>query len=326
MRKAATTAVIAVIFSSLMFGALGACTRYFHNDCGLSSSDIVVIRLTVSGLGLLIVLALFAREHLKIRKKDIPFMFIFGVFKFLTDVTFFFAQNNTSLCLATLLQMTAPYFVMVLSLIMFKERITMPKLMAMCVGSIGCVLVTGILFGEVDAKTEGIFAAIFSGLCIAMFFIGNRMAIDRDIRPTTMLLYTTLFADLIALPLAVEHGESFSAILTPTGIGVALAFGLIMTLIPYYILTWSTLHIEPTVISMISVLEVGAAAVVGYLMFGEDLTAFHILGIALVILSVILINVKLRLDYIKRYGKYVSPWLNSAWCPSRFSYRNITER
>ena len=45
MGKAAKTAVIGVIFSSLIFGALGMCTRYFQNDCGLSSSDIVVIRL-----------------------------------------------------------------------------------------------------------------------------------------------------------------------------------------------------------------------------------------------------------------------------------------
>ena len=72
------------------------------------------------------------------------------------NITFFFAQGTASLCLATLLQMTAPYFVMVLSLILFREKITMPKLIAMCVGSIGCVLVTGILFGEVNAKTEGI--------------------------------------------------------------------------------------------------------------------------------------------------------------------------
>ncbi len=322
MGKAATTAVMGVVFSALMFGMLGICTRYFQRDCGLSSSDVVVIRLTVSGLGLLIILALFARDHMKIRKKDIPFMFIFGLFKFLTDVTFFFAQGTASLCLATLLQMTAPYFVMVLSLILFREKITMPKLIAMCVGSIGCVLVTGILFGEVNAKTEGVLAAIFSGLCISLFFIGNRMAIDRDIRPTTMLLYTTLFADLIALPFAIEHGESFAVILNPTGIGTALAFGLIMTLIPYYLLTWSTLHIEPTVISMISVLEVGAAAVVGFLMFGEDLTLLHILGIALVILSIILINVKLRLDYIKRYGKYVSPLLKFTMAPFKLLKQN----
>ena len=57
------------------------------------------------------------------------------------------------------------------------------------------------------------------------------------------------------------------------------------------------------------------AVIFSSLMFGEDLTAFHILGIALVILSVILINVKLRLDYIKRYGKYVSPLVKFGMVP-----------
>ncbi len=61
MKGKAATAVMAVIFSSLMFGALGLCTRYFK-DCGLSSNDVVVIRLTISALGLVVLLALFARE------------------------------------------------------------------------------------------------------------------------------------------------------------------------------------------------------------------------------------------------------------------------
>ena len=81
MDKNEMTAVIAVIISSIMFGALGVCTRYFHDDCGLSSIEIVLIRLTVSALALFIILALFDRAKLKIRKKDIPFMAFFGIFK-----------------------------------------------------------------------------------------------------------------------------------------------------------------------------------------------------------------------------------------------------
>ena len=305
MKGKAATAVMAVIFSSLMFGALGLCTRYFR-DCGLSSNDVVVIRLTISALGLSILLALFAREQLVLKKKYIPFMILFGLFKFLTDLTFFHAQGEISLCLATLLQMTAPYFVMIFSLFLFRERITGPKLIAMVVGSIGCVMVTGVLFGRVDANTNGILSAILSGLFISMFFIGNRIALEKDIGPATMLFYTTLFADLIALPFA-HVGHVFDALSTPTGLMAGLALGLLMTLIPYYLLTWSSLHIEPTIVSMISVLEVGAAAVVGYFAFNEPLDVPHIIGIALVVLSIILVNVKIRLEYLKRYGKYISP-------------------
>ena len=262
--------------------------------------------MTVSAIGLFVLIFLFARDGLKVRKKDIPFLVIFGLFKLLTDVTFFFAQVNMTMCLATLLQLTAPYFVMVLSLILFKEKITLKKLMAMAVGTTGCVLVTGVLFGDVSARTEGVICAILSGLFISMFFIGNRMAIDRDIRPTTILFYTTLFADLMALPF-INAGDVIGAVSTPEGLGMALALGIIMTLIPYYLMTWSSFHIEPTIVAMISVLEVVFASIVGFIVFNEQLDIPHIIGMGLVIMSIILINVKIRLEYIKRYGKYVSP-------------------
>ena len=316
MDKNEMTAVIAVVISSVMFGALGVCTRYFHDDCGLSSIEIVLIRLTVSALALFIILALFDRAKLKIRKKDIPFMAFFGIFKFLTDMSFFYAQNNISLCLATLLQMTSPFFVMIISLFIFRERITLSKLFAMGVGAMGCVLVTNVLFGRLNANAEGIIAAIFSGLCFSLFFIGNKAAIDRGIRPVTMLLVTTVVADVIAVPFS-DLGRTLEAVSTPAGLGMALAFGVLMTLIPYYLLTWSSLYLGPTVLSMISTLEVVAAAVVGYMLFNETLDIPHVIGITLVILSIVLINVRIRIGYFRRMEKYVPLLVRRGMVPER---------
>ncbi|MBO7409476.1 MAG: DMT family transporter [Candidatus Methanomethylophilaceae archaeon] len=231
---------------------------------------------------------------------------LFGGFKLLSDLTLFNAQNNITLCLATLLQMTAPYFVMIFSMFLFKEKLTLKKMIAMAVGSVGCVLVTGILFGEVDANTEGVISAILSGLFFGMFFIGNRVAVDRDIRPGTTLFYTTVFADLIALPF-INHADVLDAVIDPKGAVMALSLGILMTLIPYYLITWSSLHLEPAISSMISTLEVGAAAVVGYVVFRDVLTVSHVIGIVLVLSSIIVVNAKIRTEYIKRYGKYISP-------------------
>ena len=316
MEKNEITAVIAVVISSVLFGALGICNRYFHEDCGLSSTEIVVIRLTVSALVLFIILALFNRAKLRIRLKDLPFIAFFGIFKFLSDVSLFYAQINVSLCLATLLQMTSPFFVMILSLFIFRERITSSKMFAMAIGAIGCVLVTNVLFGDVSANIEGILAAIFSGLCYSMFFIGNKVAIDRGIRPVTMLLVATVIADIIAIPFS-DLGRTIEAVSTPTGIGAALAFGVLMTLVPYYLITWSSLYIGPTVVSMVSTLEVVAAAVVGYVVFSEALDIPHFIGIVLVILSIVLINVRIRIGYFRRMGRYVPLLVRKGMAPDR---------
>jgi len=308
------SAVLAVIFSSLSFGCLGICVRYFLNDCSLGPISVVFIRLTFSAAGLFIVLLIVGRDMLKIRLKDIPFMVFFGIFKILADGMFFFAQDNMSLCLATLLQMTSPYFVMFFSLILFKEKITMAKMLAVGVGTIGCVLVTDVLFGELNVNVIGLTAAVLSGLCFSMFFIGNKMANDKGFRPATILFYTTLAADLMAIPFADLSGTA-QALSTVNGWAAALALGIFMTLIPYFLLTWSSSRMDPTVISIISVLEVVGASVVGYFLFNEILDVPHFIGIALVVASIVLINVQLRKIYFKKYGKFIDPVIKLATWP-----------
>ena len=66
MRK---TAVLAVIMGSVMFGSLGVPIRYFQQDCGLPALDSVAIRMTVSAIGLFVLIFLFARDGLKVGRR-----------------------------------------------------------------------------------------------------------------------------------------------------------------------------------------------------------------------------------------------------------------
>ena len=65
-------------------------------------------------------------------------------------------------------------------------------------------------------------------------------------------------------------------------------------------------------LSTVTIIEVGAAAVVGLFAFNETLDVPHIIGIALVILSIILVNVSIRTLYRRMYGTYLKPVLDLA--------------
>ena len=310
MKKERAMAIVLMAVGASLFGFLGLCTRYFMGDRGIGPLDTVAIRLFVASLFLLLILALASRSSLKIHRKDIPVFIVFGIFKFMSDVTYFYAQDNITLCLATLLQMTAPYYVMVVSLFLFREKITMKMLVAMVMSSIGCVLVTGVLFGSMDARVEGIFSALLSGLFFGMFIIGGRVMHLRGIRPETGLFYVLLVADIIAIPF-IDIGGIGEAVSDFEGITAALAIGVMMTLIPFYIYTWCSSYLEPTLASMISILELVVAAVVGFVFFSEALSPVNILGITIVIASVMLINLRIRKGYRKRFGEYVPPGLSA---------------
>ena len=311
MEKNRLMAILAVVTGATAFGFLGLFSRYFMVTRGLGAMDTVMIRVTFSLVVLLPILLAFNRDSLKISRKDVPVFLIFGFFKFLSDLTFFYAQSKVTLCLATLLQMTAPFYVMFISLVLFREKLTLKKMIALTMTVAGCVMVTGVLSGDVSAEFTGVISALVSGLFFGMFMIGGRITYLRDIKPEVGLFYTFLVADVIALPF-IDLGGIAEAVMDPEGLFYALMLGVAMSLIPFYLYTWSVQYLEPSLSSMISVLEVVTAAVVGFALFGERLGLINVAGMPLVIVSIILMNLTIRIGYRKKYGKYIPPAQRSA--------------
>ncbi|MBQ7701897.1 MAG: hypothetical protein IJT54_05785, partial [Candidatus Methanomethylophilaceae archaeon] len=62
MEKRQLYAAIAVVVGASLLGFLGVCSRYFMDDCGLRSLDVVLIRLSVVVTVLLLILAIFTRS------------------------------------------------------------------------------------------------------------------------------------------------------------------------------------------------------------------------------------------------------------------------
>ena len=302
MDRKRLVAIMAVIIAAVMFGFTGVFSRFFYNERGIGPMEVTLIRVLVSAAVMLIVLGILARDHLRINRKDIPLMIAFGAFKMGADVTFFYSQETISLCLSTLLQMTAPYYVMLLSLVIFKEKLTIKKLICICIGTIGCIFVTGILYGNLTVRAEGILSAILSGVFIGLFTICGKVSNDRGIKPSTSLFYSMLIATLLTIPFS-DIGEAVNAVSDPVGLGNALALGILITLVPYFLFVWSTQYIEPTVAIVISVSEVVTAAIVGFVLFDEEITAFGIVGMILIMASVVLMGIKFRNYFRNKFAK-----------------------
>ncbi len=295
--------VSAILIATTCFGFLGLFNRFLQNDFGLASIDVTFVRLSVASIVLLIVLAIFAPKTLHITLKDIPYIILFAVFKLLSDLFLFNAQTTTSLSLATLLQMTSPYFIMIFSFLIFKERITAKKFIAAIVASIGCVLVTHVVTGHLSLDAAGILSGIMSGLCYGLFLLGNKVYYDRGMNPAASLFYTFAFASVMILPFI--HFEPLGNAFTDvTGLGACIVFGIILTLVPFYLLAISLRYLEPTTVSVLGVMELVASTMVGFFFFNEVLEPIDIGGILLVIAAIFIINAEIFLWFRKKYGEY----------------------
>ena len=292
-------AALFVALSAASFGFLGVPVRFLH-DNGFAPLDITAVRLFVTTIALVIVALVVDRGLFKVRKRDLLFFILFGFFKLMSDVTLFRAQVTIDLSLSTLLQMTAPYYVLVISLFLFRERITLMKILAMLVAFIGCIFVTGVITGGMHSLDfVGVASALISGLFFGLFTIGCKLSSDKGYKPVTTMMYTFLFASLMTIPFAndVKVVESFVDVHLILGV---LSLGILMTLITFFVSTWGVQKLEASKVSLISVMEVITACIVGYFLFDEEMTVLNIIGMSLVVASIVIMDLKINREIRKR--------------------------
>ena len=120
----------------------------------------------------------------------------------MSDVTYLNANLHRAF-LATLLQMTAPYYVLAFSFFLFKEKVTAKKLFAVLIAFVGCVLVTGVLTGGTEGMNLfGIVCAMLSGLFYSVYIVGCKISSNHGHHPTTTMIYVFLTASLLTIPFA----------------------------------------------------------------------------------------------------------------------------
>ena len=194
-------AVAVVATGAIIFGFVGLPIRVL-NDLGMGAMEIAMVRLGITTIGIAVIALLTDRSALRMDSaKDLVLLVMVGVSKFLTDIACLNAQISIELSLATLLQMTAPCYVMVFSRLLFGEGITVPRIVAVAVAFVGCVLVTGVLTGDIDnMDIFGLVCGILSGLFFSLYLVGCKVCSNHGHSTTTVIFYVFLVASLLTIP------------------------------------------------------------------------------------------------------------------------------
>jgi len=289
MRKVAP---LFILISGILWGCIGLFVRPL-NEAGLHSMEIVAIRAFVTLISMFIFLLVFDRSLLKIHLKDIWCFFGTGICSIVFfNFCYFSCISLTSLSVAAVLLYTAPVMVMVLSFLLFKEPLSIFKIVALIMTIPGCVLVTGVFGNSQTVSYNGILVGLGAGLGYALYSIFGRFAIERGYGSLTITFYTFLFAS-VACCFIVDY----RAILTVTTSDFKMAllcgsFGIICTVLPYLLYTLGLNYTDNGKASIIASIEPVTASLLGVLVFHEKISACGILGIAFVILGVIICNIK----------------------------------
>ena len=248
----------------------------------LSSTVILALALLIKGKGI----SLF-----RISRRGLFSCMLIGVIsQAFYNVCYMNTIEQNGMATAAVFLYTSPVYVALLSRLFFREPLTGNKILAIVMNIVGCVLtVTGGVFSEMRISAFGLVMGLLAGFTYALLPILSRTGASEE-NPYTAAFYGQLFGALMLFFL-IRPYQNPGTEFTWQIILVLIGFGLIPSALAYIVYYGGMSRItETSKVPVIASVETVVAAVIGLVAFGQTLGAVKILGIALVLCSIAVMN------------------------------------
>ena len=233
----------------------------------------------------------FLLVFVKVRKKDLGGklpardtlrLIVTGAMIGINWMLLFEAYNHTTVAVATLCYYMQPTIVILLSPLVFKERLTGKKAVCAAVSIIGMALVSGVIgTGGQSGSIRGILLGLGAACFYSAVVISNKKirGIDAYRRTTVMLLS----AGLVMVPyLLLTNGFRSGAVSLPAVI-LLLVLGIVHTGIAYSLYFGSMDGLKVQTIAVLSYIDPVSALLFSALLLREPLSIPSVVGAVMII-------------------------------------------
>jgi len=283
---------VLIILSGTFWATMGLFVRSL-GEYGFDSFQISAFRLLVAALGFIILLAIQDRRGFRLQMRDLPLFLGLGTGSIaVMTCCYFTAIRLLTMSAAAILLYTSPIWVMLMSILFFRERITTRKIIALACAFAGCALVSNIGRGSINLV--GIGVGVASGVAYGLYSILGSIAL-RKYSPYTVTAYTFAIAALSVTAIA-QPADMLQKISTaenlPHLLGLVLATGIVTAVIPYLLYTMGLKAVEPSRAAILATSEPMMATVIGMIVYQEGMNLASGTGIACILLAIIILNSK----------------------------------
>jgi drug/metabolite transporter, DME family len=282
-------AFLFVAAGASLWGIIG----YFVKELasiGYTPLQIVFLR-AISALLFFFLWIIFYRPRLlRIKWEDSWYFFGTGVLSVsFFNYCYFTTIQHSSLAIAAILLYTAPAFVLLISIFVFKEQLTWKKLTALFLTFLGCTFVSGLFSGNFsELSWTGFITGLGAGFGYSLYSIFGKLA-GKKYETLTISFYTFLFAMIVLFPISGIYSSEIS-VLQLNVLGYTAGLGLFPTVLAYWFYTQGLKQLEASKASIISTVEPVVATIMGLLLYKESLSSIQMTGILLVLSAVLLIK------------------------------------
>ncbi len=282
-----------IILAGIFWGSMGIFVRGLTALAGFTSIQIVCVRLAVAALTFALILLIKDARGFRIRIKDIPLFLGLGFCSILFFTTCYFtAIRMMTLSIAAILLYTSPIWVMLLSLLLFHEKMTRPKFVALVISFLGCIFVSGIGSGGSAVTPAGILIGLGAGLGYGLYSILGTLALRRYSTYTvTAYTFITAAAGSLFISSLPDLWHKITACTSKPYLYILIVLtGLVTAVIPFLLYTLGLEQVEASRAAILATIEPMVATLIGVVVFHEYLTVLSVLGILCILAAIVLLN------------------------------------
>ncbi|MCI7370032.1 MAG: DMT family transporter [Firmicutes bacterium] len=284
MNKDYFKSYIALVASMLMFGTLGIVRRYIP----LSSAMLAMCR-GVLGSVFLIFFVLVRGGKLKLPECRTALRLVLtGAIMGLNWMLLFEAYNYTTVAAATMCYYMQPTIVILLSPLVFRERLGAKRLACAGAAIVGMLFVSGVLSGGAGQMQDirGIIFGLGAAVFYATVIILNKKVVVEDVYAKTIIQLAG--AALVMIPYVLITEGVPELALTPADIGLVLLVGVVHTGVTYALYFGSMQRLRAQTVAVLSYIDPVFALLLSAAVLHESLTPLGIVGAVLIIGSAII--------------------------------------
>lgn len=263
------------------WGTIGIISYYLRNT-GIGPFEVAFLRLFSAFLMMFIFYFMTDKEKINIKKVELKHAILIGIISQGTmSLAMYKCISMTSTTVGIMMVCLGPLFTALLSRIFFSEKITLFKGLALFLALYGASLVvTGGDFSKLQTNGAGLLVGLLSALAFGSFPI-LRKKIPENFNFTGILMYSFLIGSIFTFPML--DIKILLKTFTLNTLIFSLLLGLVPSVLSYTIYSMSLKFITPTKASIISLVELPTAAIIGHFFLKEYLLAVNIIGIVILL-------------------------------------------
>lgn len=292
--------VIAIIGITL-WSTTGVLIGYLITNYNLPALLLAFWRDLLVCAALVPALFVIRRSLLRMNVSQIRFYVFYGLVLALFNSIWVLSVQANGAAVATVLAYSSAGFTAILALWLFKERLGLPKIIAILLSLIGCVMVSNAYNAEMwKLNPLGVSTGLLSGLLFAGYTLLGKETARREINPWTAMLYSFAFGSIFLMifnlfPVLPGAAGSYHALvpdLPTNGWLILMLLSFVPTVLGFGLYNTSLNYLPASITNLLATSEPVLTAVEAYIFLDERMTVIQIVGGMIIVSAVLIVQLE----------------------------------